>query len=92
MNDALTDLATFNAAESNSISQALTYANQASAAARNLIILNDLPRMHEQRKIFDEQVQKSTDIFAKTQELFNQDPGTTDDERQFLRRSEELRR
>ncbi|MBB3005363.1 methyl-accepting chemotaxis protein [Paraburkholderia tropica] len=92
MNDALTDLATFNAAETNSISQALTYANQASAAARNLIILNDLPRMQEQRRIFDEQVERSTDLFAKTQELFNQDPGTTDDERQFLRRSEELRR
>lgn len=41
--------------------------------------------MQEQRKIFDEQVQKSKDIFAKTLELFNQDPGTTDDERQFLR-------
>lgn len=50
---------------------------------RNLIILNDVPRMTIQERAFDQSLASYSE--KRFNDLFSQDPGTTSDERNFLK-------
>ena len=84
MNDAITSAIDYNGSENNLISQALGSAQDAATAMRNLIILNDVPRMTVQKQAYDKSMAAYNDFEKKLGDLFAKDPGTTSDERNFL--------
>lgn len=86
MNDTVTVAIDYNANEINAISEALGTAQDAATAMRNLIILNDLPRMRIQKQALDNSLATYDNLEKKLNELFSHDPGTTDDERNFLKK------
>jgi methyl-accepting chemotaxis protein len=84
MNNAITSAIDYNGNENNLISQALSSAQDAATAMRNLIILNDVPRMTVQKQAYDKSMAVYGEFEKKLNELFAQDPGTSNDERNFL--------
>jgi len=86
MNDTLTATVDFNGAENILISQALGHEQDAATAMRNLLILNDEPRMAIQKQVFDKSLASYDETEKKLNELFSQDPGETNEERDFLKR------
>jgi methyl-accepting chemotaxis protein len=91
MNDAIVAAIDFNANENNLISQTLGNASEAATAMRNLIILNDVPRMTIQRKAYDENIASYRENEKKLNDLFSQNPGTTSEEQNFLQKMKAIR-
>ncbi len=91
LNESLTVTVDFNAQEANLISQAMGEAQKASAAMRNLIVLSDMPRMEEQKKIFENSL-ISFDKFAdQLEKLFQSDPNTSAEEKAYLAKIAEVK-
>lgn len=84
MEGALVDSVDFSGNESSLVSQALGSAQEAAAAMRDLIILDDASRVATEKQAFDRSVANYQDVEKKLDDLFGRDPGTGVDERDFL--------
>lgn len=91
MDDALTANVDYGAVESSLLAQAVSDAQEASAAMRNLIILTDLPRMNIQKSIFDARSQHYLATARQLHDLFERDPSTSDKERGLLESARQAR-
>jgi methyl-accepting chemotaxis protein len=90
-NRAIVTAIDFHGNENNLISQTLGNAQDAATAMRNLIILNDVPRMTIQRKAYDSSLASYAEDEKRLNDLFSQDPGTSDEERNYLQQLKVVR-
>nr|WP_318298103.1 methyl-accepting chemotaxis protein [Paraburkholderia bannensis] len=84
LDDAMVANVDYGAVESRLLAQALSDAQEASAAMRNLIILNDMPRMKDQKAIYDDRIQHYIAILGELDDLFARDRSTTRKEKDLL--------
>lgn len=91
LNDSLTQTIDFEAAEANLFSSALSEAHDASAAMRNLIILNDVPRMTAQQNIYNRKMQEYSEIAKQAKALTELDPHKDETMSELLRQATDMR-
>ena len=91
LDNAITSAIDFSGNENHLISQALGSAQGAAIAMRNLIILNDVPRMTAEKQAFDQRLARYNDFEKKLNDVFSEDPGKTDEERNFLKQLKVVR-
>jgi len=84
VDDTISNTVDYGGTETNLLSQCLSDAQDASAAMRNLIILNDEPRMKIEQNIYDKKIGHYLDTAKRLQNLFDSDPGFTTKEKEFL--------
>ncbi|OBV41572.1 methyl-accepting chemotaxis protein [Janthinobacterium psychrotolerans] len=84
LNNSLTVTVDFNAQEANLISQAMGEAQKASASMRNLIVLSDLPRMEQQKQLFESSLLAYDKFAEQLEKLFQSDPNTSAEEKNYL--------
>ncbi|WP_373990729.1 methyl-accepting chemotaxis protein [Duganella sp. BuS-21] len=84
LNQSLIVTVDFNATESNIISQALGEAQKASAAMRNVTILNDVPRMTKEKEAFDNSLKQYEIFSADLNKIFLADPNSSPEEKSYL--------
>ncbi len=85
MNGALTDAVDVSGNENRLVSQALESAQEAAAAMRNCVALSDGSRKAAQKRIFDRSIASYESAAKQLDTLFGDDPGVSDDERNFLK-------
>jgi methyl-accepting chemotaxis protein len=86
MDGALTDAVDVSGNENRLVSQALESAQEAAAAMRNCVALLDDSRKAAQKRAFDTGVANYESAAKKLDTLFGDDPGVSDDERNFLKK------
>ena len=85
LNGALGDAVDVSGNENRLVSQALESAQEAAAAMRNCILLTDAARIAAEKQAFDRSVARYENRAKKLNALFGDDPGVSDDERNFLK-------
>lgn len=85
MDGALTDAVDVSGNENRLVSQALESAQEAAAAMRNCVALSDDSRKAAEKRTFDSSIASYERAANKLDTLFGDDPGVSDDERNFLK-------
>ena len=85
MDGALTDAVDVSGSENRLVSQALESAQEAVAAMRNCVALSDDSRKAAEKRTFDSGIANYESAAKKLDTLFGDDPGVSDDERNFLK-------
>ncbi|EEA03588.1 methyl-accepting chemotaxis sensory transducer [Burkholderia sp. H160] len=91
MDDQLTNAVDFNANEVDLIDEAQRYVAEASVSLRNLTLLTDAASTAAQKQRLEQSLASYEATEKKYNDLFNQDPGTEQAERNFLRQLADLR-
>ena len=85
MDGALTDAVDVSGNENRLVSRALESAQEAAAAMRNCVALSDDARKAAEKRTFDSSIANYESAAKKLDALFGDDPGVSDDERNFLK-------
>lgn len=85
MDGALGDAVDVSGNENRLVSQALESVQEAAAAMRNCVVLTDASRKTAEKRTFDSSIASYESAAKKLNVLFGDDPGVSDDERNFLK-------
>ena len=86
MDGALTDAVDVSGNENRLVSRALESAQEAAAAMRNCVAFSDDSRNASEKRSFDSGIAHYESAAKKLDALFGDDPGVSDDERNFLKK------